>query len=63
MCAFQVKAVVQQILDEGRRGARRVKNTPLMWAWHSKYYLGGALLIATFCVLNTSIINMAPVRL
>ncbi|EIE20233.1 Lanthionine synthetase C-like protein [Coccomyxa subellipsoidea C-169] len=37
-----VKAVVQQILDEGRRGARRVKNTPLMWAWHSKYYLGAA---------------------
>ncbi|KAK9904304.1 hypothetical protein WJX75_008885 [Coccomyxa subellipsoidea] len=37
-----VTAFVQQIVDEGRRGAIRVKNAPLMWQWHSECYLGGA---------------------
>ncbi|CAL8470922.1 g10464 [Coccomyxa elongata] len=39
-----VKAVVQQIVNEGRKEAARVKynNMPLLWQWHDKYYLGAA---------------------
>ncbi len=50
LLASQVKAVVQQIVNEGRKEAARVNynNMPLLWRWHDKYYLGGKLLCRGF---------------
>ena len=43
--APQVRAVVQQIINEGCKEAARVNynKMPLLWAWHGQYYLGGTL--------------------
>lgn len=42
-----IKQLVQQVVEEGRRGARELKTQDpsskweMMWSWHGSYYLGG----------------------
>lgn len=43
-----IKQLLQQIVEEGRRGAQELRGMDptskweLMWSWHGSYYLGGA---------------------
>ncbi|KAL3161939.1 hypothetical protein ABBQ38_009021 [Trebouxia sp. C0009 RCD-2024] len=43
-----IKQLVQQVVEEGRRGARELRTQDpsskweMMWSWHGSYYLGGA---------------------
>lgn len=42
-----IKQLLQQVVEEGRRGSRELRSQDpsskweLMWSWHGSYYLGG----------------------
>lgn len=44
-----IKQLLQQIVEEGQRGAAQLRSMDpsskwgLMWSWHGSYYLGGGL--------------------
>ena len=52
-----IKQLVQQVVEEGKRGAAQLRATDpdskwrMMWSWHGSYYLGGELAMDICMVL------------
>ena len=50
-----IKQLLQQIVEEGRRGAQELRGMDptskweLMWSWHGSYYLGGDCSVNQAC--------------
>ena len=54
-----IKQLLQQVVEEGQRGAAQLKSLDpdskwgLMWSWHGSYYLGGVLSTTVSACLQT----------